>query len=82
MNKLIIFDLDRTLINSVGGIAQSVNRTRMDFGFEPLEEAVITSYPGDGAKKLLERSFADVTLPVPVEEAVQMMIRNYAADPV
>lgn len=82
MNKLIIFDLDGTLINSVGGIAQSVNRTRIELGFKPLEEAVITTYTGDGAKKLLERSFADVTLPVPLEEAVQMMIRNYAADPI
>ena len=82
MNKLIIFDLDGTLINSVGGIAQSVNRTRIELGFKPLEESVITTYTGDGAKKLLERSFADVTLPVPLEEAVQMMIRNYAADPI
>ena len=81
MNKLLIFDLDGTLINSVGGIAQSVNRTRMDFGFAPLDEAVITSYTGDGAKKLLERSCADVTLPLPIEKAVQVMIKNYAADP-
>ncbi|MBE6355960.1 MAG: HAD family hydrolase [Lentisphaerae bacterium] len=82
MNNLIIFDLDGTLINSVGGIAQSVNRTRQDFGFAPLPIGVITSFTGDGAKKLLERSCADVTLPVPLEEAVQVMIKNYAADPV
>ena len=81
MNKLVIFDLDGTLINSVGGIANSVNRTRIDLGFPPLEESLITSFTGDGAKKLLERSFADVTLPVPVEDAVQLMIKNYAAEP-
>lgn len=81
MNKLVIFDLDGTLINSVGGIANSVNRTRIDLGFPLLEESLITSFTGDGAKKLLERSFADVTLPVPVEDAVQLMIKNYAAEP-
>ena len=81
MNKLVIFDLDGTLINSVGGIANSVNKTRIDLGFQPLEESLITSFTGDGAKKLLERSFADVTLPVSVDEAVQLMIKNYAADP-
>ena len=81
MKKIIMFDLDGTLINSVGGIANSVNVTREQFGFAPLPEDVITSYTGDGAKKLLERSFADVTLPCPVEEAVKKMVANYAADP-
>ena len=69
MNKLVIFDLDGTLINSVGGIANSVNKTRIELGFPPLEESLITSFTGDGAKKLLERSFADVELPIPVEDA-------------
>lgn len=81
MNKLVIFDLDGTLINSVGGIANSVNKTRIELGFPALAESVITSFTGDGAKKLLERSFADVKQPVPVEDAVQLMIKNYAADP-
>ena len=76
-----MFDLDGTLINSVGGIANSVNVTRQQYGFAPLPEDVITSFTGDGAKKLLERSFADVTLPCSVEEAVKRMVANYAADP-
>jgi phosphoglycolate phosphatase len=81
MKKIIMFDLDGTLINSVGGIANSVNVTRQQYGFAPLPEDVITSFTGDGAKKLLERSFADVTLPCSVEEAVKRMVANYAADP-
>ena len=82
MNRLLVFDLDGTLIDSVGGIAASVNRTRRDFGFAPLSKDTIASFTGDGAKKLLERSFADVELPVPVDEAVAAMVRHYAADPV
>ena len=81
MKKIIMFDLDGTLINSVGGIANSVNVTRQQYGFAPLSEDVITSFTGDGAKKLLERSCADVVLPCPIEEAVKKMTENYAADP-
>ena len=76
-----MFDLDGTLINSVGGIANSVNVTRSQYGFAPLPEDVITGFTGDGAKKLLERSCADVTLPCAIEEAVARMTANYAADP-
>lgn len=81
MKKIIMFDLDGTLVDSVGGIANSVNVTRKQYGFEPLPEKVIESYTGDGACKLLERSFADVELPCPVEDAVAKMVANYAADP-
>lgn len=82
MKKLIVFDLDGTLIDSLGGIAASINRTRADYGFAPLARELISSFTGDGAVKLLERSFADVALPVPVEEAMERMIRNYADNPV
>ena len=82
MKRLLVIDLDGTLIHSVGGIAASVNRTRADYGFAPLARETIVSFTGDGAVKLLERSFSDVVLPVPVEDAVERMIRNYAEDPV
>ena len=80
--RLFMFDLDGTLINSVGGIANSVNATRLQYGFRPLTEETVASFTGDGAVKLLERSFADVTLPVPVSEAVAAMVKNYENDPV
>lgn len=79
--KLLIFDLDGTLVDSIGGIAASVNRTREHFGFMPLDETVIASYVGNGAAKLLERSCADVSLPIPMDKAVDHMIKQYADDP-
>lgn len=82
MKKLLVFDLDGTLLHSVGGIAASVNRTRAAYGFAPLSPEMIASFTGDGAKKLLERSFSDVRLPVPLEEAVGKMVQYYADNPV
>lgn len=81
MGKLLIFDLDGTLIDSAGGIAHSVNRTRKYFNFPELDEKLISSYVGNGAKKLLERAVSDVTLPVSLDEAVKIMIDFYADDP-
>ena len=80
--KLWMFDLDGTLIDSIGGIARSVNVTRGQYGFPPLEKERIRSYTGDGIRKLTERSFADVGLPEPVEVILTKMTANYAADPV
>ena len=76
-----MFDLDGTLVDSIGGIANSVNVTRHYYGFAPLPEKLIESFTGDGAKKLLERSFADVKLTVPVDEAVKKMVNFYEEDP-
>ena len=81
MRKIIMFDLDGTLIDSSGGIANSVNVTRRQFGFAPLPEETVKAFTGDGARKLLERSLADVTCPCPMDEAVKIMVANYAADP-
>lgn len=81
MAELLIFDLDGTLIDSVGGIAASVNRTRMELGFKALPEEQIASYVGDGARKLLERSFAGEMLPVPLDDALKIMVEKYSADP-
>lgn len=53
--ELIIFDLDGTLIDSRIDIANSVNHTLKRLGLNPLDEKIITSYVGDGVRKLVER---------------------------
>lgn len=82
MKKLVMFDLDGTLINSAGGIANSVNTLCRRLGIEEIPEKTIIEYTGDGAKKLLERSFAGRKLPCPIDEAVNMMVQIYAENPV
>ncbi len=57
MNKAVIFDLDGTLIDSFPDIAENVNKTLEKFGFPKKENDFILTLTGDGAKKLVSRSF-------------------------
>jgi len=61
--KLIIFDLDGTLVNSGEDIARSVNELLENRGRPALPHARIKSYVGDGVRKLLERSLVEVSDP-------------------
>jgi phosphoglycolate phosphatase len=54
--KLLVFDLDGTLIDSRQDLCNSVNATLLNFGLKPLEDAAIASYIGDGAAMLIRRA--------------------------
>ena len=57
--KLLIFDLDGTLINSNKDLAVAVNYMRSKFNLSPLSDETITSFVGNGVAKLVERSIAE-----------------------
>jgi phosphoglycolate phosphatase len=57
--RLLVFDLDGTLIDSRIDLCNSVNATLAHFGKPQLPEAVISSYIGDGASLLVRRAFGD-----------------------
>jgi len=57
--RLLVFDLDGTLIDSRTDLCNSVNATLTHFGKPELPEAVIASYIGDGASLLVRRAFGD-----------------------
>src|SRR5690348_3391275 len=57
--KLLIFDLDGTLIDSRLDLAQSVNAMLRNFGRRELPVEVIASYVGDGAPTLVRRALGD-----------------------
>ena len=61
MIKLAIFDLDGTLINSLGDLADATNKALTDFGFPRHEEDKYRYFVGNGAKKLIERALPDGT---------------------
>jgi phosphoglycolate phosphatase len=56
--KLLVFDLDGTLIDSAQDLCNSVNATLQQFGHAPLEDAEIAGFIGDGALVLMRRALA------------------------
>jgi phosphoglycolate phosphatase len=56
--KLLVFDLDGTLIDSAQDLCNSVNATLREFGFSPLPDPSIASFVGNGAPMLMRRSLA------------------------
>src|SRR5580698_4601756 len=56
--KLLVFDLDGTLIDSRQDLCNSVNATLANFGLRALPDDVIASYIGDGAAMLIRRALA------------------------
>jgi len=54
--KLLVFDLDGTLIDSAQDLCNSVNATLAHFGCKRLPDAVVASYIGDGAIMLIRRA--------------------------
>jgi phosphoglycolate phosphatase len=55
--KLLVFDLDGTLIDSAQDLCNSVNATLRQFGRDPLADEVVASYIGNGALTLVRRAF-------------------------
>ncbi len=57
--KGIIFDLDGTLLNTIGDLAAAVNFSLKNNGYRELEEKTIKTYVGNGARLLIARSLPD-----------------------
>ena len=56
MYDLVIFDLDGTLIDSVGDIADTLNRLLVELGLAERSDAEVISLIGCGVDKLVERA--------------------------
>jgi phosphoglycolate phosphatase len=63
--RLIVFDLDGTLVDSRKDIADSANATLVSYGAQPLSEDAIGRMVGDGAPTLTARAFAAAGLAQP-----------------
>lgn len=60
--KGYIFDFDGTLVNSAPDLANAVNELRQHYGLSVLDRETIISYIGNGALKLVERSFQETSI--------------------
>ena len=56
--RLLVFDLDGTLIDSRQDLCNSVNATLEHFGLKALSDDVIAGFIGDGAAMLIRRALA------------------------
>ncbi len=75
--RLIVFDLDGTLIDSRADLAHSVNGMLRHFDRHELPEDVIASYIGDGAGMLVRRALGDPEDDGLVDEAEEYFLAYY-----
>jgi phosphoglycolate phosphatase len=75
--RLIVFDLDGTLIDSRADLVASVNATLAHLGRHPLPDAVIASYIGDGVNMLVRRALGDPEHEQIVTDAVSFFLSYY-----
>ena len=77
--RLIVFDLDGTLIDSRADLVASVNATLAHLGRHPLPDPVIASYIGDGVHMLVRRALGDPEHDEIVTDAVAFFLTYYRA---
>ncbi|HUS06166.1 MAG TPA: HAD-IA family hydrolase [Bryobacteraceae bacterium] len=76
--KLLIFDLDGTLIDSKLDLAHAVNATRASLGMEGLPLEVIAAYVGNGAPVLVRRAVGPAASEATVAQALEFFLAYYA----
>ncbi|MBE6818711.1 MAG: HAD family hydrolase [Ruminococcaceae bacterium] len=77
MIKLVIFDLDGTLLYTLDSIAKSANHILADYGYEAIETDVYRHYVGDGIYELLDRAFSHAGETVKVTDEMVLRFRSY-----
>lgn len=81
-NKCAIFDLDGTLLNTIGTIAYHGNETLKHFNISPIPEERYKILVGNGAKILVERMLKerDMLGKISFDEVYGFYIKQYETD--
>lgn len=75
--RLIVFDLDGTLIDSRKDLANSVDAMLTQMHRQPLPEEIIATYIGDGAGMLVRRALGDPEEEHLVDEGLRRFLDYY-----
>jgi phosphoglycolate phosphatase len=75
--RLIVFDLDGTLIDSKKDLCNSINAMLTEFHRQPLPEEIIATYIGDGAGMLVRRALGDPHDEALIEDALAHFLDYY-----
>lgn len=76
--KLLVFDLDGTLIDSAQDLCNSVNATLEYMDLQRLDDPLIASFVGNGAPMLMRRSLAMAASIAPGDVNEDLFARAYA----
>jgi phosphoglycolate phosphatase len=79
--KLIIFDLDGTLIDSIGDITNALNHALKPFGVKDLTPAEVAPLIGEGPLKLIQDALTKHNLFADPEVLVTQFLDYYSAHP-
>ena len=74
MKKLVIFDLDGTLLDTIADLAESTNHALKQLGYPTHDVETIRTFVGNGINKLLERA---LPLQEQTEENVRLMRSHF-----
>jgi phosphoglycolate phosphatase len=75
--KLLVFDLDGTLVDSKADLTKSINAMLRHYQRPELPEEVIGSYVGDGAPMLVRRALGDPQDEQFVQDALKFFMTYY-----
>ncbi len=75
--RLIIFDLDGTLVDSVEDISNALNYALEPYGIESLTPTEVAGMVGDGTVKLIEKTLAKHNLVLDTEQLVRRFAEYY-----
>ena len=76
--KLVLFDLDGTLLDSLEDLYNTVNETLEYFGFQTISPFQAREYVGNGMKKLVERSLPDNSGENVLLECLDHFVKRYS----
>ncbi len=74
---LVAFDLDGTLVDSSGDLADSGNALLANYGASALPKNAVVAMVGDGARELVRRLLTAGALDVPLDEALGRFLALY-----
>lgn len=81
MYRCCIFDLDGTLLDTIGSLVYAVNGMLKHFDYPAMAEAQVKQFVGDGYEKLVERSlkFSGDEAQVHYQEALKVYMEIFRA---
>ena len=73
----VVFDLDGTLVDSAGDIAEAVNRTLEDLSLPRVSEATVRSWIGEGVRKLVTTALHNARSEHTLDDVMPGFMRHY-----